>query len=231
MKKLWYSIKTIVYSYSIQYIAIFLAIIIYILLNGDKTILANIDAIYKFTIIGITITIIPLSIYLYKKYKIKEPKIELKKIIPMIPLGLSISLFYNMLTINLQPEKTLINLNLIVIILYTVIIGPIFEELVFRYIALRKAQEKYSIKNAIFIISITFALMHSGLINIIYAFIIGLILSYIYIKYKNIIYPIIVHISANLMSIFITEFNIIALIISSIFLVLTLIYIKKTIHA
>ena len=135
MKKFWNSVKPIIYSYTAQYLSIFAAIIVYILLNKDKYILNDIDAIYKFTIIGITITLIPISIYLYKKYKIKETKIDIKKLLLMIPLGLSISLFYNMLTINFQTNKTIIDLNIILIVAYMVILGPIFEELVFRYVS------------------------------------------------------------------------------------------------
>jgi len=148
----------------------------------------------------------------------------------MIPLGIGTSLFYNMLTINFQPEQTLINLNIVILILYTVILGPIFEELVFRYVSLRKAKEVYKEKTAIIIISLIFALLHTGLINIIYAFIIGLLLSLIYKKYQNIIYPIIIHISANLTSIFIKDFNLILLIISIVLLLITYITLKKQKH-
>lgn len=227
MKKFWNSVKPIIYSYTAQYLSIFAAIIVYILLNKDKYILNDIDAIYKFTIIGITITLIPISIYLYKKYKIKETKIDIKKLLLMIPLGLSISLFYNMLTINFQTNKTIIDLNIILIVAYMVILGPIFEELVFRYVSLRKAKENYKENTAIIIISTIFALMHSGAINIIYAFLIGLALAKIYTKYNNILYPITLHISANLMSILISEFNLIALIISAISLILCYLSLKR----
>ena len=176
------------------------------------------------------ISLIPISIYLLKKHKINETKIEIKKTIPIIILGLSISLFFNMLTINFQDKNPLINLNIILLISYVVIIAPIFEELLFRYIALREARKNYQDKTAIIIISLIFALMHTDIITIIYTFLLGIILSYIYIKYKNIIYPITLHISANLMSIFIKEFNLTALIISIIFLVSTIIYIKKAKH-
>lgn len=228
MKKLWYSIKTIIYTYLIQYISISISILIYILLNKN---ILDINSIYKYIIVGITITIIPISIYLFKKYHKTESHIELKKIFPMIFLGLNISLFYNMLTINLQPEKTIINLNIFILILYTVILGPIYEELLFRYVSLNKAQEKFSKKTSIIIITLIFAFLHTDIISIIYAFLLGLILSYIYIKYNNILYPIIIHISANLISIFITKFKLILLILSTIFLLITILYLKIIDHS
>lgn len=228
MKKLWYSIKTIIYTYAIQYISISISILIYILVNKN---INDINSIYKYAIVGITISLIPISIYLYRKYHKIESPIKFKNTIPMIFLGLNLSLFYNMLTINLQSEKTIIDLNIFIIILYTVILGPIYEELLFRYVSLKKAQEKYSTKKAIIIITIVFALLHTDIINIVYAFILGLILSYVYIKYDNILYPIIIHMSANLMSIFVSKFNLIALVLSTMFLLLTMLYIKTINHS
>ena len=182
MKKLWSTIKTIIYTYLVQYLLIFIGIVSYIALTKDVDIIMDQNKIYTFTIIGVSISLIPISLYLYRKYKIKESKIKLKKLLPMIPLGLSISLFYNMLTINLQPTDNLLDLNIILLIGYIVILAPIYEELLFRYISLRIAKEHYKETTAIIIISTIFALMHSGIINIIYAFIIGIVLSKVYIK-------------------------------------------------
>lgn len=229
MKKFWYSIKTIILSYTIQFLFAFLAIIAYITINSDVS-SVNIDILIKYLIVAITISTIPVSIYLYKKYKIKEEKLDYKKLLIMIPLGIGTSLFYNMLTINYQEPQTLLDLNIYLIILYTAILGPIFEELVFRYVSIKKAKEVYNENTAIIIITIIFALMHSGIINITYAFLIGLLLALIYKKYYNIIYPIIIHISANFTSIFIKEYNTLALIISTFLLILSYILLKKQKH-
>lgn len=230
MKRLWLSIKPIIYTYIVQYILIFIGIVFYIALTKDANIITNEIKLYNFITICTMISLIPITIYLLKKHKIKETKLEIKKIIPIIILGLNFSLFFNMLTINFQEENPITNLNIILLIIYAVIIAPIFEELLFRYIALKDARKNYQDKIAILIISISFALMHTGIINIIYTFIFGIILSYIYIKYKNIIYPIIMHASANLMSLLISEFNLLYLIISIILLTITIIYIKKAKH-
>ena len=229
MKKLWSSIKNIIYTYIVQYLLILIGIISYIALTKDVNIITNQDKLNTFTIIGSAISAIILSIYLYKKHRIKESIPNLKKIILMVLLGIGISLFYNMLTIKYQVNN-IFNINKFILIPYIVIIAPIYEELIFRYVSLRIAKDNYKKLTAIIIISILFAIMHTDIFSIIYAFILGIILSYIYLKYKNIIYPIILHISANLMSIFITEFNLLALIISVIILLTTTIYIKKTSH-
>ena len=227
MKKIWNSIKPIVYSYTAQYIIIFILSIFYIAYQKDNRLLTDDNFIYQFTIITTALSMVPVSIYLYKNYKIKESKINISKLLLMIPLGLSISLFYNMLTITFNKTNSIPDLNIIIVVIYIVLLAPIFEELVFRYVSLRCARENFKEKTAIILISIIFALMHSGIINMVYAFIIGLILSHIYLKHKNILYPITIHISANLMSIFIKDFNLIAMIISIIMLSTCYIILKK----
>jgi len=223
MKRLWTTLKPIICCYLIQYIAVIIAIVLYLLLTNNDQI--EYDLVYKYVIIGITITIIPICLYIIKKYRRKESKIELKKLFLTIPLGFGISWLYNMLTISFQESTELMNLHIIVIILYTVILGPIFEELVFRYLALNKASKIYSKKRALIIISLVFAFLHTGIINIIYAFIIGMVLGWVYQKEENIIYPIAIHVSANLASIFVTEYNTIILIISIVLLMF--VYYKK----
>lgn len=225
MKKIWSFIKPIVYSYTLQYLFIFIGLLIYVFIKRDMNIFSSWDVMYKYIVIGIVITSIPICIYIFKRYKIKESKIHLSKMLLMIPLGLSMSLFYNMLTINFQVNVST-ELNIYLLILYLVIVAPIFEEFVFRYLSLRMACDAYSKTKAIIYVSLAFALMHSGLINMIYAFLIGVLLSYVYLKYKNILYPIILHIAANLMSVCINKFNMVYLLISFIVLLLIIIYLR-----
>lgn len=226
MKKIISSVKDIVFAYFIQYIMIVFLIGIYIM-NFNKDAINNVELIYRYMIIGLTITTIPLTIYLYKKNYRKESKINYKNLVLMIPLGISISLFYNMLTINYVSSKEVMDLNVIILILYTAFLGPIFEEILFRYTALYKAKKYFKESVAVILITIIFALLHTGIINILYAFLIGLVLSIMYKKYNNIIYPIIIHISANFTSIFIKEYSLVCLIISVIMLITSILIIKK----
>ena len=229
MKKLWNSIKMIVYSYTVKYIMVIVGISLYTTIIDNKHILSDADDMYGLSIVGMIITSIIIVIYLYKKYNKKEDKIKVNKILLMIPLGMFISLFYNMITISFM-EVVVVDMNKIILYSYLIIVGPIFEEMVFRYIGLRNAKEEYSLKKAIIITSILFALLHSGLLNMIYAFLIGIVLSYVYVRYKNIMYPIVLHISANLMSVCITDFSLIALIISAIGLIILFLYFRKENH-
>jgi len=133
-----------------------------------------------------------------------------------------------MLTINLAPYKTLIDINIMITILYTSLLGPIFEEILFRYVALNKAKKYYKESSAIILITLIFALLHSGIINILYAFLIGLVLAMLYKKYNNILYPILLHVSANLTSVFIKGYNLYLLIIGFTLLLISSLIIKKT---
>lgn len=83
-----------------------------------------------------------------------------------------------------------------IIILVVVIIGPIFEELVFRKIFVDTIG-KYSTSLAILVSAASFALFHGNITQIIYTFGAGLILAWVYAKTKRIIYPIIFHMLLN----------------------------------
>lgn len=229
MKKLWNSLKGIILSYTVQYIIMVVGIIIFSVISGNVEYLNDAVMVYEMTIFSAAVTSIPIVIFLLNKYKFKGDKINTKKLLLMIPLGLCVSLFYNMLTISFMTEQA-IEINNIILYSYVVIIGPIFEEVVFRYLGLNAAKKAYPLKKAIVIVSLAFAFMHSGINNMIYAFLIGILLSNIYNNYKNIMYPIVLHISANLMSVLITGFNIYALVISGIGLLLLYLYLKREKH-
>lgn len=82
------------------------------------------------------------------------------------------------------------------IILVVVIIGPIFEELIFRKIYI-DAIGKYNSRLAIFISGASFALFHGNITQAIYTFGAGLLLAWVYTKTKKIIYPIMIHMLLN----------------------------------
>ena len=83
-----------------------------------------------------------------------------------------------------------------IVILVVVIIGPIFEELIFRKIFI-DTLGKYSIGLAVFMSAASFALFHGNLTQVIYTFGAGLILAWVYAKTKKMIYPILLHMFIN----------------------------------
>ena len=86
--------------------------------------------------------------------------------------------------------------NIWIVILVVVIIGPIFEELIFRKIFI-DTLGKYSIGLAVFMSAASFALFHGNLTQVIYTFGAGLILAWVYAKTKKMIYPILLHMFIN----------------------------------
>ena len=98
-----------------------------------------------------------------------------------------------------NPIQTLINssdimLNLIIISIF----GPIFEELFFRKLLIDRTI-KYGARVSIIISATLFGLMHGNLNQFFYAFLLGGFFAYVYMKTGKIIYPILLHISLNLM--------------------------------
>ncbi len=83
-----------------------------------------------------------------------------------------------------------------VIIPIVVVIGPIFEELIFRKLLIDK-MGIYGDKLAIIVSAIAFGLFHGNLYQFFYATFIGLVLGYLYTRSGNILYPILLHMLIN----------------------------------
>lgn len=79
-----------------------------------------------------------------------------------------------------------------------VLLGPILEEIIFRGVILKGLLTRYSPKYAIVFSAIIFGLIHGKPLQIWGAFIIGLILGYVYYKTKSIGTTILLHSFSNL---------------------------------
>lgn len=171
------------------------------------------------------LTNITYIIYIIKKHRIKVNKYNLIDNYPKIYLFISIPLFLNSLILLINNQK-IPTINIYIALFGSVIIGPILEELIFRYLIYNNLN-KFNKKNtSIILSSLIFALVHNGFINIVYAFIIGTILTIIYSKNKNIKEVIILHMVANFMSLLIKEYNPVILISSFLCLIFSLYIIK-----
>lgn len=171
------------------------------------------------------LTNITYIIYIIKKNRIKVNKYNLIDNYPKIYLFISIPLFLNSLILLINNQK-IPTINIYIALFGSVIIGPILEELVFRYLIYNNLNKFNNKNTSIILSSLIFALVHNGFINIVYAFIIGTILTIIYSKNKNIKEVIILHMVANLMSLLIKEYNPIILISSFMCLIFSLYIIK-----
>lgn len=160
-------------------------------------------------------------IYLYFKNKRKEKKLHFKNYFSFVCFGISIAIFLNMIIFYFSSSVNNSSVPIFLAFLSSGIIGPIYEEILFRYIFLNRLRNKYSEKIAILICTIVFSLMHFSILHILYAFVIGLFLSIIYIKKETIIAPILVHISANSIVLFLNGFHLNIFLLSIVNLIIT----------
>lgn len=78
------------------------------------------------------------------------------------------------------------------------ILAPVTEELLFRGLVYKRLKTYYDWITAAYISGIIFGIAHLNLVQGIYGFIMGIVFSFIYEKYKNIVAPIIMHMAANI---------------------------------
>ena len=81
-----------------------------------------------------------------------------------------------------------------------VIIAPIVEELVYRGLLYRRMRNIGPVFPAVIISALVFGINHGNLVQFVFAAAIGIILALAYEKYRNIMIPIILHVSVNLTS-------------------------------
>lgn len=143
------------------------------------------------------IIFLPIFIKIYQKYKNKY-KGKPKNIIKLILVGFILSLSLNYIIYLIKPENK-INLNIFYIINIS-IIGPILEEYLFRGIVYNRLLEFNSEKKAYYIEVVFFAIIHGNILNILYAFIMGMILTKIYVEQKSLKSSILFHIIINTIS-------------------------------
>lgn len=214
LKNLILSFKEIFLLFILQYVILIFCMFIF---GMDKSIIIG----------SIFICIIEI-IYVVFKYKDKKIKVDQYNLFPYILLGIGITTTYNMIlfAMNLGNEVNT-NINIVFNIICSGVVGPIFEETLFRYSFINYLKKFNSTKMSIIISSIVFAICHTGITTIIYAFIIGLVNSYLYIKKKNILVPIVIHMSINIFVNVLNIFNPYILIIGIFLIVLSVTIIRE----
>ena len=102
---------------------------------------------------------------------------------------------------GIEPKNAqvdfLLSGDLVMTIFFVVILAPVAEELFFRKILIDKLSHTGK-WNSIFVSAIIFALYHQNLYQFFYASFIGMILGYVYIKTRKVLYTMFLHISLNM---------------------------------
>lgn len=199
------SLKEIVVVYILQYIVILGSSYIYLSIDPKGDVTGFLTTMGYILLILFDIIV---AIYLYLKNKRKEKKVKVTDYFPVVYLGIGMAVALNMLIFLFNLNGDTADLNIYLAILSSGIIGPILEEMLFRYVFLNRLRNFFTTRNAILLSSLVFALLHGNIITMIYAFIMGFIFAYVYVKYDNIKVSIMCHIGANTIVIFLTSFNI-----------------------
>lgn len=155
----------------------------------------------------------PLIMFLMKRVEtteIPKKKIHPGMVIALIPMCYTTMILFNILGLFINYGIGLITGNGIMNpivnvisgmsiwtqIIIVVIIGPIFEELVFRKFVMDRVY-KYGEFVAVMTSALMFGLFHGNMQQFIYAFGAGFLLAFVYCKSGNVIYTIICHMSMN----------------------------------
>ena len=215
--------KEILFVYIIQILLVVIFSFICTLLNIDV-----IKAMENYFYYIVIVFYVLLMIYFYKTNRIKDNVVDINSYYIYVYFVLSVSIFLNMLFFYFNINKEVSNsVNTILLIISSGLLGPIVEEYLFRKILLNRLLERYSIKKAIIVESFIFSLFHTSINGFIYAFIIGMLLSMIYVKYKNIKLVILCHMISNIFVLFLSCYNFNILLLSFICILISLLVIYK----
>lgn len=168
------------------------------------------EILYPTLLISNILVIVPFIIFLVFKKKCPVFKISRKEFLLVFCLGISlnfivsfiISLLSNFTVVNNYETSinSLLGNNFILSFILIGVFSPIVEEFIFRYSLINILKDK-SIKNALIISSLIFGVSHMNIIQGIYAFLLGLVLGYLYIYKFNLMHSILFHIVVNSSSI------------------------------
>lgn len=153
-------------------------------------------------------------IFIFHKYSQTAPPLNTLPYLPCLYLGFSLTLTLNMLLFLLIPQESSTTPSLFTAIIFSSILGPIFEEVVFRYYFFNKLSSFSSPFLTVILNSLIFAIIHNTISGIIFAFFMSLCINLIYNKYHNLISCIIIHMICNFTALFLSEFNLSILLLS-----------------
>lgn len=104
-----------------------------------------------------------------------------------------------------QTSKALYSASLPVQVMSLGVLVPIAEELVYRGVMYRRMRQKAGFIRSAVSASLIFAIIHGNMVQMLYAFLMGMVLCYMYEKYGSIKAPVLGHMVMNLVSIAATE--------------------------
>lgn len=93
---------------------------------------------------------------------------------------------------GIGPDTTL--LQYVLIFFVVAVLAPVVEEIIFRGIMVERFGTKYGYKSAVFLSSFLFGVLHMDIIG---AFVFGVVLSILYLRTRSLLLPFLVHAANN----------------------------------
>ena len=141
----------------------------------------------------------------------KKRKKTVDAVAAALSLGLNnLIIIGNLSAVSEAYESTmeaLYSAPLLVQVISLAVLVPISEELVFRGLLFKRLREKGTYIQAAMYSAVVFGLLHGNLVQMLYGFLLGMMLSYLCEKYGSVKAPIAAHIAMNLLSVAATEFK------------------------
>lgn len=156
-----------------------------------------------------TLAALILCLPMYRQVKKEDPQSKIKNIpsllIPFV-LGVAGNLLGSWLmdaagmydNFSNASQEALYDSSLWIQIAGLGILVPITEELIFRGLIERRASKRWGAAAGIFLSAALFSVYHGNMIQMVYAFPMGLLLGWSYWKWDNLTAPILLHVGANL---------------------------------
>lgn len=167
--------------------------------------------IYIIAFIGDIITLILVHLMFYDKKILSKAtfkQIKLNEIINISLLGVGLSVILLILTdiltkfipsyMDVQNQLQSASDSLFPLVIVILLI-PIYEEILFRYVIFGHLKENYNILSAVIVQALVFAVAHGNIVQGIYAFLLGIALALMYMYSESLVGSIILHIVFNLL--------------------------------
>ena len=173
------------------------------------------QAVMPMLIVADILIMIPMLLYAYKKKIQLYRKIEKVNALQIVSLGLVLNFIVSFIVESLPASITtsqydqltslILTDNVFITFLTSAILAPVIEELIFRFgiCGIYKDERE----KAILVSAFMFGLAHFNLIQSTYAFILGIVLAYVYTKSQNLLTSTLMHITINGSSILYEYFN------------------------
>lgn len=167
------------------------------------------EILFPALIIADILIIIPMLIAAYKRKDHIFRKIDNKEAFFIINLGIVLNFIVSFIVEQIPQSYSgtynqlmgiITNQSFGIILLTSGILAPIIEELIFRY-GICEIMKKKGDKIAIFVSALIFGIAHMNIIQSTYAFLLGLLLGYLYVNGRNLVRPMIFHLTVNTTSV------------------------------